>query len=90
MLTINASYKLPRTQVKATRRSLQDRIFGGDIFASHEIKKVPFVLKIDNKIYVHPENAPAVCRYLELHNLPYAYGETTFEPPKNEASLWAW
>ena len=89
MFTIHASNKLPCTQVKAVRRSWTDRITGGQFFTSHEIKKVPFILKIDNKIYIHPENAPAVRRYLESHNLPYSFGDSTFEPPKTEAVMWA-
>jgi hypothetical protein len=90
MFTILASNKLPRTVVKPLRRSWSDRITGGDFLTSHQLKKVPFVLKIDSKIFIHPENAPAVRRYLELHNLPYKDGEISFEPPKTEASLWCW
>jgi hypothetical protein len=87
MLTICSSYKLPRTHVKACRRSWLDRVTGGDFFSSHTIKKIPFVVKIDNKIYVHPENAVHVRHYLELHNLAYRDGETTFEPTKDEAIM---
>jgi hypothetical protein len=88
MFIIHSSNDLPRTTVKAVRRSWDERLFPLPGIRSLPTKSNAFVMKIGNNLHIHPENAPSVRRFLEVHKLAYTEGSYTFEPSKTQASMW--